>query len=234
MAGTTDDLSLVAECRAGRTDAFGVLVERYQDRLYPTALRLTGAVEDALDLLQETFLRAFLKLKGFHGDSSFYTWVYRIMVNLALTGRRRRLPRRFKTGLVGDAPDSSEASDPGSHLDRAEREALVQRALDRLAVDHRVVVVMKEFDGLRYEEIASALGVPLGTVRSRLHRARCELKSMLRGEFEESDRPSPAPESIPRAFGPDDPNASSSVILPYRGTRPTSPLAFTPPNQHEA
>ncbi len=92
---------------------------------------------------------------------------------------------------------------------------------------------MKEFDGLRYEEIASALGVPLGTVRSRLHRARCELKTMLRGEFEEPDRPAP-PEPVPVALGPGDPNPSSSVILPYRGTRPTSSLAFTPPNQHEA
>jgi RNA polymerase sigma-70 factor (ECF subfamily) len=237
MAGTTDDLSLVAECRAGRTDAFGALVERYQDRLYPTALRLTGAVEDALDLLQETFLRAFQKLKGFHGDSSFYTWVYRIMVNLALTGRRRRLPRRMRTGIVEDAPDSSEASDPGSHLERLEREALVQRALDRLAADHRVVVVMKEYDGLRYEEIASALGVPVGTVRSRLHRARCELKEMLRGALDEpglTQGPSPRQsQAVPVPLGPGDSNATYS-ILPYRGTRPTSPLAFNPPEHHEA
>ena len=235
MTGSTEDLSLVAECRAGRTDAFGTLVERYQDRLYPTALRLTGAVEDALDLLQDTFLRAFQKLHGFHGDSSFYTWVYRIMVNLALTGRRRRLPRRFRGGAVVDAPDLSEASDPGSHLDRAEREGLVQRALDRLALDHRVVVVMKEYDGLRYEEIAEALGVPVGTVRSRLHRARCELKVMLRGAIDGPDFPTDTPaESVAVVAGHDDPSASSSVIIPFRGTRPTSSLALTPPRHHEA
>jgi RNA polymerase sigma-70 factor (ECF subfamily) len=242
MAGPTDDLSLVTECRDGRTDAFGVLVERYQDRLYPTALRLTGAVDDALDLLQDTFLRAFQKLSGFHGDSSFYTWVYRIMVNLALTGRRKRLPRRFRGADVGDAPDSTEGSDPGSQLERAEREALVQRALDRLAADHRVVVVMKEYDGLRYEEIASALGVPVGTVRSRLHRARCELKGMLRGALGEAEqgveRPS-AREPVPAVVGSDDPSSSSSLssspaILPFRGTRPRSSLALTPPHHHEA
>ncbi len=237
MTGSTDDLSLIAECRSGRTDAFGSLVERYQDRLYPTALRLTGAVEDALDLLQDTFLRAFQKLGGFHGDSSFYTWVYRIMVNLALTGRRRRLPRRFRAGLAGDSPDLSESSDPAAPLERAEREALVQGALGRLAVDHRVVVVMKEFDGLRYEEIADALGVPVGTVRSRLHRARCELKSMLRTALEPSGPPSlpsiPS-EAVPVAVGPGDPSSSSSVILPFRGTRPTPSMALTPPHHHES
>ena len=103
MTGTTDDLSLIAECRAGRTDAFGTLVQRYQDRLYPTALRLTGRAEDALDLLQDAFLRAFQKLGGFHGDSSFYTWVYRIMVNLALSERRKRSPRLLRPRPGGDA-----------------------------------------------------------------------------------------------------------------------------------
>lgn len=216
MIGPTDDLALIAECLAGRTDAFGALVERYQDRLYPTALRLTGGAEDALDLLQDTFLRAFQKLRGFHGDSSFYTWAYRIMVNLALTRRRRRPPWRPRAVVTADTPDTS-ASDPGADLDRAEREALVQGALDRLAADHRVVVVMKEFDGLQYDEIAAALGVPIGTVRSRLHRARGELKSLLRSSIE-----------------PPEPPSSPVAIDPYRGTRPTSPLALTPRTHHDA
>src|SRR5258708_5202389 len=142
MTGSTDDLSLIAECRAGRTDAFGPLVARYQDRLYPTALRLTGGADDALDLLQDTFLRAYQKLGGFRGDSSFLTWVYRIMVNLARTERRKRRPRPLRAELTGDAPDTSDASDPSSHLERAEREALVQGALDLPCADHRVVVVM--------------------------------------------------------------------------------------------
>ena len=90
MTGCNDDNSLIEACRAGRTEAFGVLVQRYQDRLYPTMLRLTGSADDALDLLQDAFLRAFEKLDRFQGESSFYTWVYRIAVNLALSGRRRR------------------------------------------------------------------------------------------------------------------------------------------------
>jgi RNA polymerase sigma-70 factor (ECF subfamily) len=233
MTGSTDDLSLIAECRAGRTDAFGPLVARYQDRLYPTAIRLTGGADDALDLLQDTFLRAYQKLGGFRGDSSFLTWVYRIMVNLARTERRKRRPRPLRAELTGDAPDTSDASDPSTHLERAEREALVQGALDLLSADHRVVVVMKEFDGLRYEEIAAALDVPIGTVRSRLHRARSELKDALHGMDEAAPR-EPAPRAEPVRVGPGNPSASSSLINPFRGTRPSESLAFTPPDHHEA
>ena len=90
MTRSLDDHTLVAACRAGQTEAFGALVLRYQERLYQTILRLTGSAEDANDVLQDTFLRSFEKLDQFQGDSSFYTWVYRIAVNLALTGYRRR------------------------------------------------------------------------------------------------------------------------------------------------
>ena len=189
-----------------------MLVQRYQDRLYPTALRLTGGVEDALDLLQDAFLQSFRKLGGFHGESSFYTWVYRIVVNLALSKRRRRTPKLFQnppSGATFDPAETSESNDPSSHLERVEREALVQKALDRLAPDHRVVVVMKEFDGLRYEDIAATLGVPIGTVRSRLHRARCELKELLSG-LNDSEDGTREPEPI--RVGPNDPSSTSSII----------------------
>jgi RNA polymerase sigma-70 factor (ECF subfamily) len=185
MTGSNDDNSLIVACRAGRTEAFGLLVQRYQDRLYPTMLRLTGSAEDALDLLQDAFLRAFEKLDKFQGESSFYTWVYRIAVNLALSGRRRRnVTLRFARPDHDDSldpRDESSSSDPTLPLELAERDQLIQAALDALADDHRAVVVMKEFDGLRYEEIASILGVPVGTVRSRLHRARLELRDRLKG-----------------------------------------------------
>ena len=213
MTGSPDDLSLIAECRAGRTDAFGTLVQRYQDRLYPTALRLTGGVEDALDLLQDAFFQSFRKLASFHGESSFYTWVYRIMVNLALSERRRRAPKLVRGDLSGtgfDTADVSRESDPSSHLERVEREALVQGALNRLAPDHRVVLVMKEFDGLRYEEIAASLDVPIGTVRSRLHRARCELKELLTG-LDDSEDGGHDPEPV--QVGPKDPSSASSLII---------------------
>ena len=147
-------------------------------------MRLTGCAEDAQDLLQETFLRAYEKLGKFHGESSFYTWIYRIAVNLALSGRRRRRPTlrliEGRDGEPGETPVDPRDNDPSLPMERAERERLVQDALNALAPDHRVVVVMKEFDGLRYEEIAATLGIPVGTVRSRLHRARCDLRERLR------------------------------------------------------
>ncbi len=200
MTGCNDDQSLIEACRAGRTEAFGELVRRHQDRLYPTLLRLTGDADDALDLLQDAFLRAFEKLDRFHGDSSFYTWVYRIAVNLALSGRRRRRGTvRFLGGggdLI-DPPDDPSVSDPTLPLERAERDDLIQAALNALADDHRAVVVMKEFDGLRYEEIAAILGVPVGTVRSRLHRARLELRERLKGVVPEESSSRHAARHVP-------------------------------------
>jgi len=185
MAGCNDDQYLIAACLAGRTDAFGILVRRYQDRLYPTVLRLTGCAEDAHDLLQDAFLKAYEKLGSFHGESSFYTWVYRITVNLALSDRRKRRTtwrlRVDRRGEPFDTADDVHQTDPSLPLERAERDALIQAALNALAPDHRAVVVLKDLDGLRYEEIAETLGVPIGTVRSRLHRARYELRQRLRG-----------------------------------------------------
>lgn len=191
MSGYNDDLGLIAACRAGQTDAFGILVRRYQDRLFPTVLRLTGSAEDSLDLLQEAFLRAYKKLGSFHAESSFYTWIYRIAVNLALSDRRRKRRMFWLTreepgrGERNEPADDIRQSDPALPLERAERDQLIQEALNQLAPDHRAVVVMKDLDGLRYEEIAETLGVPVGTVRSRLHRARCELRERLQGVVEE-------------------------------------------------
>src|SRR5262249_38611457 len=119
MSGCATDHSLVQACRAGQTEAFGALVRRYQDRLYPTVLRLVGSAEDAEDVLQDTFVRAFEKLDQFQGESSFYTWVYRIAVNLALSGYRRqrvRLGHRPQSTLpapgCAELPDLSPEADP--------------------------------------------------------------------------------------------------------------------------
>lgn len=181
MTGRDDDQSLVEACRGGQTQAFGVLVRRYEDRLYATLLRLVGRAEDAHDLLQDAFLRAFKKLNTFHGDSSFYTWVYRIAVNLALSERRRRRPAPGRIDDRAEPADDPLRADPTLPAERAELEATVQRALMALAPDHRAVVVLKDLDGLRYEDIAAILGIPVGTVRSRLHRARGELRESLKG-----------------------------------------------------
>jgi RNA polymerase sigma-70 factor (ECF subfamily) len=182
MSDGIDDHGLIEAARAGQTEAFGLLVLRYQDRLYPTILRLTGGAEDAHDVLQETFLRAYSKLGRFQGESSFYTWLYRIAVNLALSFRRKN--RLFLRLGDGSAARDLEVVDPGEHdpslpLERLERDALIQRALNGLAPDHRAVVILKEFDGLSYEEIAAILRIPVGTVRSRLHRARTDLRGRL-------------------------------------------------------
>jgi RNA polymerase sigma-70 factor (ECF subfamily) len=186
MSRSPDDHSLVKACRAGQTEAFGALVQRYQDRLYPTVLRVIGSAEDAKDVLQDTFLRAFEKLDQFQGESSFYTWVYRIAVNLALSGHRRHRVRsaprsngEYAVGRGEDPADPSSDADPTSSLERTEREQMVVAALDQLCPDHRAVVVLKDFDGHRYEEISAILDIPVGTVRSRLHRARCELRDRL-------------------------------------------------------
>ena len=186
MTRSLDDHSLVEACRAGQTEAFGALVQRYQERLYQTLLHVSGSSEDARDILQDTFLRAYEKLDQFQGDSSFYTWVYRIGVNLALSGHRRRRSRpSFRptgdhgAGRYEEAADDSADADPTYPLERAEREQIVEAALRQLGPEHRAVVILKDFDGRRYEEIAAILDVPIGTVRSRLHRARCELRDRL-------------------------------------------------------
>jgi RNA polymerase sigma-70 factor (ECF subfamily) len=187
MTGCLDDNSLVRACRAGQTEAFGILVRRYQDRLYPTLLRLVGSAEDAEDVLQDTFVRAFEKIDQFHGESSFYTWAYRIGVNLALSGYRRQRVRAALGNLGSgqrpreeDLPDESPDADPSMPMARAEQERIVADALNQLCPEHRAVVILKDFDGHRYEEISEILKIPVGTVRSRLHRARCELRDRLR------------------------------------------------------
>jgi RNA polymerase sigma-70 factor (ECF subfamily) len=201
MTRNVDDLSLARECRAGRTEAYGVLVRDCQDRLYPTILRLMGSPEDAQDVLQDAFVRGFEKLDQFHGDSSFYTWIYRIAVNLALSRFRQRRfggahrPRpwdRRPDPSSLDPPDPSPEADPSHEAERAEREAAVAAALDELAPEHRAVVVLKDFDGRRYEEISEILDIPIGTVRSRLSRARGQLRDRLRWLVEEEDPARPS------------------------------------------
>ncbi len=191
MNGRNDDQLLIEAARAGHPGAFGELVRRYQGRLYPTLLRLVGSAEDAEDLLQEAFLRAYRKLGRFKGQSSFYTWLYALAVNLALSHRRRRKrPTRFSElcaenlGAI-EPTDRPDRSDPTLPISQAEIQQQVQLALNDLSEEHRAVVVLKEYDGLRYEEIATILKIPVGTVRSRLHRARRELSDRLREVIEE-------------------------------------------------
>jgi RNA polymerase sigma-70 factor (ECF subfamily) len=181
-----DDHRLIADCLEGSTASFGVLVRRYQDRLYNTVYRLVDNAEDAQDVVQEAFLNAYQSLDSFKGDALFFTWLYRIAVNTAISLKRKkrvlaRIPDR-NGEVIMEPADPSDLNRPGHALEQAEQEQKLYRGLARLSPEHRAVLVMKELDGQKYEEIADKLGVPIGTVRSRLHRARLELRELLEQE----------------------------------------------------
>ncbi len=177
-----DEDFLIAECLAGDPAAFGALVTRYQDRLYHSVYRLLHNHEDAHDVVQDAFLSAYESLSSFHGNARFFTWLYRIAFNTAITMKRkqRMIQRRTPTadGPV-EPPDSSLDSRPEARMESVEEERMIQAGLDRLSAEHRAVLVMKDLDGMKYEEMAEILQVPIGTVRSRLHRARLELREIL-------------------------------------------------------
>lgn len=183
-----DDRRLIAECLAGRRDAFGELVSRYQARLFNAAIRLVDNAEDAADVVQDAFLNAFQSLHTFKGDAEFFTWLYRIAFNTAISQKRKK---RAAVSLDADGTDPglepddpSEYVKPGAALERSEEERQLHDAMNRLSHEHREVLVLKDIEGMKYEEIAEVLGVPIGTIRSRLHRARLELRDLLRTGYE--------------------------------------------------
>ena len=176
-----DDAQRIAHALAGSGAAFGELVEEYQDRLYNTLLHVVGNAEDARDVAQEAFVQAFLKLPSFRGQSGFYTWLYRIAVNAAATFRRRQgVMRSAERARREDDRPPAVGDDPASRLDRDERCRQVRRAIARLGDEFRTALVLREIDGCDYETIARILDLPIGTVRSRLHRARLQLREELK------------------------------------------------------
>jgi len=181
---SADDRQLIAECLNGDPTAFGVLVRRHQDRLFNTVYRMVGNAEDAQDVVQEAFLSAFQSLEGFKGDSLFFTWLYRIAVNTAISyKRKKRLALSLDIGKNGeqaiDPHDPSDQSRPGYALEQVEQGRRIQLALNRLSPEHRAVLILKDMEGQKYEAMAEILQVPIGTIRSRLHRARLELRDLL-------------------------------------------------------
>ncbi len=184
-----DDHRLIADCLQGRTAAFGELVRRYQDRLYNCVYRLVDNAEDAQDIIQEAFLNAYQSLDRFKGDSQFFTWLYRIAFNASISlKRKQRVAVALKTGRaetgVSEPLDTSESSRPEYALEKAEQERRVQQALNRLSPEHRTVLILKDMEGQKYETMAEILQVPIGTIRSRLHRARLELRELLQRDEE--------------------------------------------------
>ena len=177
---------LVERARAGDRRAFGELVTRYMRRAYYAALGLVGSHEDALDLSQEAFARAFRARASLDPDRPFYAWLYQIVRRLCfnfLRDRKTRLTRLQEATpwLMDQAGTRAAQSDPGRSAERSELAALVEDAIERLPEREREVLVLKEFEGLRYREIAELLGIPIGTVMSRLYSARRNLALELEG-----------------------------------------------------
>jgi RNA polymerase sigma-70 factor (ECF subfamily) len=183
----TDEQQLVSRAKRGDQEAFAALVRDNQDRIYTLALRMAGSPEDGADLAQEAFLRAWRALPSFQGDSSFSTWLYRLTRNLCIDFLRRERRREAVTASVSLDDDGESApiqvSDPRfspeRQLECRELRAALDRALAKLSDDHRQVLVLRESEGLSYREIAQALGVEEGTVKSRLARARLALRKIL-------------------------------------------------------
>jgi RNA polymerase sigma-70 factor (ECF subfamily) len=178
-----DDEVLLEQARQGDPAAFTALVERYQDELYTMALRLLGAPADAADVVQETFLRAYMNLPRLRA-LSVRGWLYRVAVNASRDVQRRAVrrpasPLEDGDGKVLELP-STEVG-PEAAAESRERAAAIRAALLALPEDYRIAVVLRDVNDLSYEEIAEALHLPLGTVKSRLSRARCQLAGALRG-----------------------------------------------------
>jgi len=188
-----EDGDLVARCQHGDTAAFSELVTRYRGKVYAMIYNMVHNEQDAWDLAQDGFLKAWKSIARFRGQSSFYTWLYRIMMNVTIDSLRRRHvegetefddsiglrnidPNSFTTPRTEALPNEKIAGD--------EIRARIDAAISRLSPEHRAVILMREIDGMEYQEIADSLGCSIGTVMSRLFYARKKMQSMLRDVYE--------------------------------------------------
>jgi RNA polymerase sigma-70 factor (ECF subfamily) len=185
----SDDAALVERCRAGDVAAFEPLVAKYRQRVWRLAYNVLRDREEAWDVAQEAFIRAYQALPSFRGQSAFYTWLYRIVMNVAADRGRSRgaQGRAFGTERVPEEdwervlpdPEAGETA-PDAVADRREQRRKIMQALDTLSEDHRKIVMLSDLEGLSYREIADTLEIPMGTVMSRLHNARKRLRDALR------------------------------------------------------
>ena len=177
------DVALIRRAQAGDAEAFGVLVERYMRRAYYAALSLVGSREDALDLSQEAFARAYRSRAAIDPERPFYAWLYQILRRLCFNFIRDRRSRRQTLNAAGSwlADEMAHRGLPGPEaaLERAEARRLVAAAIEQLPAREREVLALKEFESLSYKEIAALVGVPIGTVMSRLYSARQRLAQAL-------------------------------------------------------
>ena len=184
-----EDLVIVRKIQAGDVDAFDSLIFKYRERVYSVIYNLTSNREDASDLTQETFIKAFQSINRFKGKSSFFTWLYRISLNTSLTHLRKNKLRRFFSfekmveedhteGFIENLRTESDSDKAALMTELQER---LNDAFQKLSVKHRTVITLFEIDGLSHKEIADIVGTSIGTVRSRLHYA----KQFLQGELED-------------------------------------------------
>jgi RNA polymerase sigma-70 factor (ECF subfamily) len=203
VPNSEEENSLIDCIRSGQTHYFQQLVDRYQARIYATVVAMLGNRQDAEDVVQETFMTAYRKLHQFQQKSSFYTWLYRISFNLAIDLQRKggKAKKVFSNHFTDDAPltlHPSAADSPEHFAIQNERSAMVRRALQQLDTDRRNIIAMRDIEGLDYSEIAVVLDLPIGTVRSRLHRARLELRDILKamGVGRDDEDVDPVPQSL--------------------------------------
>ena len=194
------DVALLQKAQGGDRGAYGQVVLLYQDRLYNAVLRLVGDREEARELTQEAFMRGLQKVDSFRGDASPYTWLFRIAVNLAISHLRKAnrfrvfsldRPGGSKNGRYADDDQASSLIDrvarekadkaPPERAEGRERDQAVLAALGRLDAEYRAVLVMRDIEGFDYQQMADILGLPLGTLKSRLFRARMALRDELKG-----------------------------------------------------
>jgi len=176
-----DDQDLIRRTLDGEKESFGRLISKYQDRLFNSMVQILRNEVEAEDVVQDAFVLAFTKLRSFQGNSAFFTWLYRIAYNVAITRLRRRRPTVPLDGTDETSrlefPDSGPS--PDDRIQKQEQAIQINQALDRLSHEHRAILILREMDELDYDAISEILDLPIGTVRSRLHRARSRLRENL-------------------------------------------------------
>jgi RNA polymerase sigma-70 factor, ECF subfamily len=183
LSPDADETELLERARNGDSQAFGVLVERYQRRVVGVAQAVVHNQDDAVELAQETFVRAYQNLAKFESRSSFSTWLYRIAANLAIDFRRREGRHQVLRGEDAETEINRLPSPRGDSYQETARTELSRRingALEELTPEHRAVILLREVEGLSYDEISDVLQVPRGTVMSRLHYARSHMREILK------------------------------------------------------
>jgi len=188
------ELDLVKRCQAGNAEAFDELVVRYRTRVFGMIYNMVHSEQDAWDLAQDSFLKAWKSIKRFRGQSSFYTWIYRIVMNVTIDWLRKKQIKaggaEFDDAIqlkeVDPASKTMPKADalPSENLEQREIRTEIDKAIAQLSPEHRAVILMKEIDGMQYHEIAEALGCSIGTVMSRLFYARKKLQNLLKDCYE--------------------------------------------------